>query len=131
MLKSKRAKELIPKTAKQCDVSEELATDVVNFYYMKLRKKMEALEDYRIGVPILGTFAVSKPKLKKSIARLTTIQEVKTQVNFDKIKRYKLSEGQLELQQTLLDKIEKDEQERKQLKDNLEKSSSNFRRNKE
>jgi len=122
MLKGKRAKKLIPKTAKQCSVSEELATDVVNFYYTKLRKKMEALQDHRIGVPVLGTFSISKPKLKNSIKKLTYLLiEGNTQVNFDKIRKYKLSKSQLELQQSLLEIIEKDEHERNQRKKDLEK----------
>ena len=50
MLKSKRAKSLIPKSAKDCGVSEELTTDVVNFYYTRLRKEMESLNSHRIGV---------------------------------------------------------------------------------
>ena len=105
MPKSKKAKELIPKTAKECNVSDELATDVVNFYYTKLRKKMESLEEHRIGVPILGTFSISKVKLKKSIGHLTNILKDDTQVNFSKIRKYKISKSQLDMQQALLSSI--------------------------
>ena len=131
MLKSKRAKQLLPKTAEECKVSDELATDVVNFYYTKLRKQIESLKSARIGVPVLGTFIVSKPKLKKSIDKLTRILSDDSPESFKKIKKYKLTEGMSDMQQSLLNKIEKDEQERKQLKRDLEESESNPRRNKE
>jgi hypothetical protein len=131
MLKSKRAKQLLPKTAEECKVSDELATDVVNFYYTKLRKQIESLKSARIGVPVLGTFIVSKPKLKKSIDKLTRILSDDSPESFKKIKKYKLTEGMRDMQQSLLNKIEKDEQERKQLKRDLEESESNPRRNKE
>lgn len=120
MLKSKKAKTLIPKTAEECKVSEELATDVVNFYYTKLRKKMESLEEPRIGIPILGTFIISKPKLVRSISKLTRILSDDSPESFKKIKKYKLTEGMRDMQQNLLDKIEKDEQERERLKRDLE-----------
>lgn len=128
MLKSKRAKSLIPKSAKDCDVSEELTTDVVNFYYTRLRKEMESLKSDRIGVPILGTFIVSKPKLKKSLEKLTTILTDGTPESFQKIKKYKLTEGMRDIQQDLMDKIIKDEQEREYLKANVGKPKTNTRR---
>jgi hypothetical protein len=124
MPKSKRAKELIPKTAKECEVTEELATDVVNFYYTKLRKKMEALEDYRIGVPVLGTFTISKAKLKRSIDKLTHILTDKSQVNFDRIKKYTLTQSKLDIQKALLVKIEDDEKERERRKKDMEQQST-------
>ena len=100
MLKSKKAKSLIPKTAEECKVSEELTTDVVNFYYTKLRKKMEALEDPYIGVPSLGIFKVSKRKLKHSINKLTEIIKSDSQESFKMIKRFKISEALRDKQRT-------------------------------
>ena len=122
MLKSKKAKSLVPKTAKDCNVSEELAMDVVNFYYTKLRKKMEALEDPYIGVPSLGIFKISKRKLQHSINKLTAIIKSDTQESFKMIKRFKISESLRDKQIVLLDKIEADEKERRKRKQDLEES---------
>lgn len=113
MLKSKKAKSLLPKTAKECKVSEEFATDVVDFYYTRLRKKIESLQEFRIGVPILGTFTVSKNKIKKSVDKLTKILTDGSPESFERIKKYKLTEEMRDMQQLLLNKIEKDEQEKK------------------
>jgi len=120
MLKSKKAKDLIPKTAEELEMSEELVTDVVNFYYTELRKKIENLEDIRIGVPNIGTFTARKKSLEKSVATLTRILTDGTEESFKKIRKYKLTEDVRDLQLALFKKIEKDEQERKQAKLDLE-----------
>tara|TARA_R110000772_G_scaffold265784_1_gene387510 strand:+ start:3471 stop:3866 length:396 start_codon:yes stop_codon:yes gene_type:complete len=131
MLKSKKAKSLLPKTAKECKVSEELATDVVDFYYTKLRKKIESLQDFRIGVPILGTFTVSKHKIKRSVDKLTKILTDGSPESFERIKKYKLTEEMRDMQQLLLNKIEKDEQEKDCRKKDMGLEKGNIRRYKE
>jgi len=119
MSKTKRAKELIPKTAKDCNVSEELVGDVVNFYYTELRKKMEALEDVSISVPALGTFIVSKPKLRKSIDKITEMLSSDKPESFKLLKRYNLSTEIRDKQQLLFDKLETEKNERDQRKKNI------------
>ena len=47
MSKANKAKKLIPKTAKDCKISEEMTEDIINFYYSELRKKMESLDKIR------------------------------------------------------------------------------------
>ena len=66
MSKANKAKKLIPKTAKDCKISEEMTEDIINFYYSELRKKMESLDHSSIGIPVLGTFKVSKPNVKEA-----------------------------------------------------------------
>jgi len=119
MSKTKRSKELIPKTAKDCNVSEELVGDVVDFYYTELRKKMEGLEDVSIGVPVLGTFIVSKPKLKKSIEKISEMLSSDKPESFKLLKRYNLSTEIRDKQQRLLDKLEKENNERDSRKKNM------------
>ena len=116
MSKQRKAKTLIPKTAKDCKVSEELVGDVVNFYYTELRKKMEALEDVSIGVPSLGTFSISKPKIVKSIAKITEMLSSDRPESFKLLKRYNLSTEIRDKQQSLLDKLELEKNERDQRK---------------
>ena len=119
MSKQKKAKELIPKTAKDCNVSEELVGDVVDFYYTELRKKMEALEDVSVGVPALGTFIVSKPKLKKSIKKITEMLSSDRPESFKLLKRYNLSTEIRDKQQRLFNKLEKEQDERDRRKKNM------------
>ena len=51
---------------------------------------------------------VSKPKLKRSLEKLTTILTDGTPESFEKIKKYKITEGMRDSQQGLMDKITKD-----------------------
>jgi hypothetical protein len=121
MSKQRKAKALIPKTATDCNVSEELVGDVVDFYYTELRKKMEALEDVSIGVPALGTFSVSRPKLKKSIEKITEMLSSDGPESFKLLKRNNLSTEIRDKQQSLLNKLENEKNERDDRKKNMEK----------
>lgn len=131
MSKAKRAKTLIPKTASQCKLDEELVEDVIDFYYNRLRKKLESLEEHRIGVPVLGTFIARKSKLQRSVEYLTKLLTENKPEDFKKIERYNLDIKLRDKQQALLDKIESDEQFIKQHKENLRKSKPDSRRNQE
>jgi len=120
MSKSKKSKTLIPKTAEQCNVSEELAEDVIDFYYSELRKEMESLNTHRIRVPVLGTFIVSRPKLIKSINRLTEILSGDKPEDFDKIEEFKLKDKTKEKQEELLTRINKHRNEQQERKRTME-----------
>lgn len=130
MSRQKKAKELIPKTSKDCNVSEELVGDVVDFYYTHLRKKMENLIDGSIGVPNLGTFEISKPKLIKSIKKITDMLASDKPETFKLLKRYNLTTDIRDKQEALLYKLENEKHERDNRKKNMEKQKSNIRRNK-
>jgi hypothetical protein len=125
MLKSKRAKDLIPKTAEELDKDVELVSDVIGFYYRELRQKMESLEHYRISVPILGTFTLSKKKLERSIKKIEEILADNTPENFARLKKYKITEELRDKQKALLDKIKKDDDEFEQRKKDLAEQRKN------
>lgn len=120
MSKTKKSKTLIPKTAEQCNVSEELAEDVIDFYYSELRKEMESLNTHRIRVPVLGTFIVSRPKLMKSIKRLDEILNSDKPEDFEKIKEFNLKGKLKEKQEKLLTRINKHRDEQEERKRTLE-----------
>jgi hypothetical protein len=119
MSRQKKAKGLIPKTSKDCNVSEELVGDVIDFYYTELRKKMEGLEDVSIGVPVLGTFEVSRPKLIKSIKKITDMLSSDKPETFKLLKRYNLTNDIRDKQKQLLEKLESEKHERDQRKKNI------------
>jgi hypothetical protein len=118
MSQAKKAKSLIPKTSVQTKFDEELVEDVVNFYYTKLRKALENLEDARVGVPVLGIFKVRKKALINSIQHLEEVKENKP-TDFKTIDRYNKDNKMFITQTELLQKIEKDEQIRVQRKKDL------------
>ena len=114
MSKANKAKKLIPKTAKDCEISEEMTEDIINFYYSELRKKMESLDHNSIGIPVLGTFKVSKPKITKSVKKLTEILSLDKPESFDKIRRFNITTEVRDKQKELLEKIQKEDEDRKQ-----------------
>jgi nucleoid DNA-binding protein len=60
-LNPKKAKTLIPETAKEMNLSESLVSDVVSFYYEQLRSAMTEMKSSHIYVNNLGIFK-SRPK---------------------------------------------------------------------
>jgi len=122
MAKPKKAKLLVPKTAKQCNVSEELTSDVVDFFYSKLRGKLEAMKDPIIKVPILGNMVMNKGKIVSSIQTLTGKVEAEDAKNFKSAKKYQSYKTKLDQQIIALANINKLENDRSKRKKDLGKS---------
>ena len=55
--------------SEECQVHENLVRELVRFFYDKIRKNLENLENTRILLPNLGTFIIRKNRLDKSIKR--------------------------------------------------------------
>lgn len=121
-MKTTKTKDLIPKTAAALNVEESLVKNVVDFFYTQLRKKMEALDEPRISVPVLGTFKVSKPKLERSIKHLTKQLETTSPETFNQLTKVKLSQSMIDHQQLMVNKIQKQYEETKKKKEDLGKS---------
>lgn len=134
MSKAKKAKVLISKTAKQSNITDELAEDIIDFFYSQLVKKMENLEYTNLRVPMLGTFSISKKKLSDSVNTLTRLLDSNDQETFNKLRLYKIDDKLKEKQSLLLKKVKSQENERTELKArykrNMEKQEKNSRGNK-
>jgi len=115
-----KAKDLIPKTSIDCNKDPELVNDVVDFFYLKLRKKIEDLKDPIITIPILGKFRISKYKIEKSIDTLSFIivDEPKTD-DFKEMKKYQMYKERLTEQVSILSKIKDLENDRIKRKKDL------------
>jgi len=90
-LKPTKAKDLISKTAKDLDLSEELVKDVVDFYYSAVAKKIESLEYPTLYLHGLGTLRLSMKKLKRDIAGLNKLLDSPHAEDFRKVIRFNLS----------------------------------------
>jgi len=95
-LRPTKGKELIKKTAQELNLSEELVTDVVNFYYGRVKAKIEALEDPTIFLHGLGTLRLSRRKLHRDIAGLKKLLGSNNQEDFKKVVKYNLSKALLD-----------------------------------
>jgi len=130
MSKAIKAKSLIPKTAEDLDMDPILVQDVVDFYYTRLRKMMHSFDHYRINIPMLGTFEIRKSRLEKFIRVGKWVLGNEPADTFQKVKKHKQLEERLILSQSLLDKINIDEEERRKRYADLGKQEKNYRRSK-
>jgi nucleoid DNA-binding protein len=89
-LRPTKAKELIKKTAQELNLSEELVKDVVDFYYGRVKAKIEALEDPTIFLHGLGTLRLSRKKLHRDIDGLKKLLASNLQEDFKKVFNYNL-----------------------------------------
>lgn len=69
----RKPRSLIKKVAKQCEVEEQLVSDLTHFFWIKVRKDMSSLDYVRIHVQNLGTFMVRTKQLEKSIEKTSQV----------------------------------------------------------
>ena len=74
-MKPTRSKDLIKKTAEQLNLPLELVSDVVDFYYSVVIKKIESLKEPTIFLHGLGTLRISRRKLESNIKNLEKIEK--------------------------------------------------------
>jgi len=68
-LRPKKYRDFYPDIAKECNAHPELVSDLISFYYDKVRKALSNLESSKIYLPNLGTFSLRRNRLEKSIKR--------------------------------------------------------------
>ena len=98
-----KSKELIAKTAKDLNLSEDLITDVINFYYDIVSKKIENLNSPTIFLHGLGTLRISRKKLKRDIDGLNKLLNSSDKEDFKKVIKFNLSKTLLELKENSLE----------------------------
>ena len=74
-MKPKKAKEFIPEVALNLSISEDLARDVVNYYWREVRKNLSSLSHSRIHVTNLGDFVTKHWKIDEKIDMLEKWEE--------------------------------------------------------
>ena len=95
-MKPTRSKDLIKKTADELNLPLELVSDVVDFYYSVVIKKIESLKEPTIFLHGLGTLRISRKKLESNIKNLEKILDSNDQEDFKKIIKYNFSKTMLE-----------------------------------
>ena len=95
-MKPTRSKDLIKKTADELNMPLELVSDVVDFYYSVVIKKIESLKEPTIFLHGLGTLRISRKKLQSSIKSLEKILDSNDQEDFKKIIKYNFSKSMLD-----------------------------------
>lgn len=92
-MKPLKAKELIPETAKELGLPEELVNDIVTFYYHEVRKSLSGLDHVRVHLTNLGDFTIKHWKLDEKIQMLETFEERNKQKGLQQMTaRFKVAE---------------------------------------
>jgi chemotaxis response regulator CheB len=131
MLNGTKPPILIKQVALEENISEELLSDVVNFYYKCLREDMEEFRHPVINVPYLGNFSASERKLKRNIAIINAIHDPNVEMSFKEHRQTKLTLELRDKQKALYDKIIERNEERDKRYQALGKKKRNPRRDKE
>ena len=67
----KNSKHFLQPTSEKLNMNLSMIEDVINFYYVELRKALSNLEFYNIQVENLGSFQVKKRELPKLVMKYT------------------------------------------------------------
>lgn len=82
----KKAKLFIPEVAREQGASEELVTDVINFYWSHVRKNMSALSSPRIHLTNLGDMTIKHWNIEEKITSLQRWEENNKQKGIQQMK---------------------------------------------
>lgn len=102
--------------AEEIGVHESVVDEFVSFYFGKVRNALSSLEDQRVFVEGLGTFAIRKTRVEKAIAKNKSYLgnlEKHTYNGYDKTVATK---EKIEVLEKVLEKINASIQERKDFK---------------
>jgi hypothetical protein len=95
-----KAKEFIPKTAENLNLSENLVEDVIDFYWQEIRKSLSSLKHQRVHVTNLGDFIIKHWKIDNKIDSLEKWEETNKQKGMQQISaRFKTAENLFELKE--------------------------------
>jgi len=83
-LNPKKAKELSNLTATEFGLDKEMVDDILDFYWVKVRKMLGNIEHPYIRLPNLGTFSIRYYNLVRQIRRVENILEQPAPTSFQK-----------------------------------------------
>lgn len=111
-MRPKKAKEFIPNVATEMSISEDLVTDVVNYYWREVRKQLSSLSSNRIHVTNLGDFVTKYWKVDEKLEMLEKWEETNRLKGMQELTaRFKTAESIYQLKE--VKKIIEEESQRK------------------
>ena len=75
-MKPIKAKTLIPEVASENNLSEELVSAVITFYWQEVRKALSSLKHSRVHITNLGDFVIKHWKLNEKTIKLEKFEEM-------------------------------------------------------
>lgn len=119
----KKAESLIPKVAKDLEISEQLLQDIVDFTWKKLKKNLTECNFHNIHVENLGTFCAKSWKVEEAVAKYKNIVDScqaiidrGDKISYQTFAQMKMAEVTLERVLRLKSQIDEDAQKKQAVK---------------
>lgn len=106
MLNPKKHKSFYKDIAKDVGVHKDLVSNLVFFFYDKVRKNLSDLKNPKVNIPNLGTFSIRTNKLRNAIKRQKDILGNLEKMTFDGYDKSIPVKEKLKKMEDLLIKIE-------------------------
>lgn len=110
-MRPRKAKEFIPQVAEQTELSQEVVSTVLSYYWQEVRKSMSALKHSRVHLTNLGDFVIKHWKVDDKIRMLEQFEEKNKQKGLQQMTaRFKTAETLYDLRN--LKKMMEEEKQR-------------------
>ncbi len=110
----RKARTLIPLVTKELDLEKQLVSDLVYFYWQKVRKALTNMSASRVRVENLGTFNLRVKKTQGLIKALQEDAESADQNSFTGYKSYDNTMEKLEKLTRVMSELETEWEERRE-----------------
>jgi len=117
VLNPKKYKSFYNDIAKDVEVHKDLVSDLIFFFYDKVRKNLSELKDPKVSIHNLGTFSIRTNKLRKTIKRNKDILGNLEKMTFDGYDKSIPVKEKLKRMEDLLNKIESNINNKRKFRD--------------
>lgn len=101
----KKINDLYSEVAKELGISESDINDIVSFYWSRVRKELEKLEEPNVFVDGFGTFYVKPKSLKSEMLKYEIFLKSIDAKEFTRYPYYRIAKEKLERLQVISDKV--------------------------
>lgn len=114
----KKPKTLLGNLHLELDVDKNLVSDIVDFYWLNVRKSITQISYPRIGIENLGSFELKIKSLQNTIDKYQNALNKTDTSNFRKYSKYMAIKNRLELLENSKTSILEEKERKKQIKTN-------------
>lgn len=114
----KKPKTLITDLYLELDIDKNLVSDIVDFYWLNVRKSITQISYPRIGIENLGSFELKVKSLQNTIDKYQNALNKTDTSNFRKYSKYMAIKNRLEILENSKASILEEKERKKQIKTN-------------
>jgi hypothetical protein len=117
-LNPKKPKTLLGDLYLELDIDKNLVSDIVDFYWLNVRKSITQISYPRIGIENLGSFELKIKSLQNTIDKYQNALNKTDTSNFRKYSKYMAIKNRLEVLENSKVSILEEKERKKQIKTN-------------